>query len=70
MNKIIRSLYGYIGRDVSEIKRDMQLDFLTENVGRDAHDYYWFDDGKISVAIDIDTGAIITDEDRLEDLFC
>ena len=65
-----RKLYDYL--EISEylIPADMENGFLTENKGRDGQEYYFYFDGSTSAAINKATGEIVTDDARIEELFC
>ena len=66
----IEKLYNYIERDLENVKTDMDCDFLTENTGRDGKDYYWYLDDNRDVAIREEDGAIIDDQETINELFC
>lgn len=70
--KRILDLYEYLDFEVSDenISNDIEHDYLTENVGRDGKEYFWYFDENKSAAIEIATGNIITDNDIIDGLFC
>ncbi len=67
-------LYNYIGREIEgeTMQEDIENYWLTVHTGRDKQDYCWYYDGSptTNAAINIATGEIITDEARIEELFC
>ena len=67
--KEIDTLYDYMDLDVECIPEDIDNDYLTINEARDGQDYlYYLDDNK-EVALNIETGKIITDLEELERIF-
>lgn len=46
------------------------IDYLTENVGRDGNTYYYYLDENYCAAINVVTGEIIDDDETIEELFC
>lgn len=68
--ELIEKLYSYMGRAFANIQTDMDCGFLTENVGRDGKDYYWYLDDNREAAIREEDGCIIDDTSVIGDLFC
>lgn len=69
-NEKLAKLYDYIGRDLAEYAdEDLYCGFLTENTGSDGNDYFWYFDDDNDVAIEINTGRIVTDSDEIGILF-
>lgn len=68
-NEMTEKLYDYLGLDHDYIGLDFLQMFLTENYGRDGEWYWWYFDGFINAAINENTGEIISDDDKLEELF-
>lgn len=68
-NSAIVKLYDYIAHDVAGVPDDMRHDYLTLNAGRDGNNYYYYIDECNCVAVNVETLEIITDPDKLDDLF-
>lgn len=68
-NEMTEKLYDYLGLGYDYIDLDFLHGFLTENYGRDGEWYWWYFDGFINAAINENTGEIISDDDKLEELF-
>lgn len=68
-NKMTEKLYDYLDLDINNIYTDSFHDYLTENKGRDNEHYWWYMDETKSAAINKITGEIISDSERLDDLF-
>lgn len=66
----ITKLYDYLDLDITGLDSHMKSGHLTENIGRDGESYFWYFDGRSNAAINISTGEIVTDESRIEELFC
>lgn len=69
MNNAILRLYDFIAHDVAGVTDDMNNGYLTLNTGRDNNNYYYYMDECNSIAVNVETLEIITDPNKLDDLF-
>lgn len=65
---LIKSLYSKLNLDENTIDYDYSIDYLTINTGRDGKTYAYYLDETREAAVSED-GEIVTDTDRLTDLF-
>lgn len=69
-NESLCKLYNHIDRDLTEsLEGDLRYGWLTENRGRDGRNYFWYFDDCKDVAVEIETGVMVTDPDRIDALF-
>lgn len=72
MKEIIK-LYDYLDLNIDSVGNDIKHGYLSEHIGRDGQNYYWFLNAEVSgqcAAINTSTGEILTDELKIEQLFC
>ena len=65
----VEKLYDYIDIDKESIVNDWIHDYLTQNIGRDDKEYFWYSDEVTNAAISIDTLEIFTEEDFFVEQF-
>ena len=65
----VEKLYDYIDIDKESIENDWIHDYLTQNIGRDGKEYFWYSDEVANAAISIDTLEIFTEEDFFVEQF-
>lgn len=63
----IKELYSLIETE-ENIINDIEHDYLTENTARNGREVLWYDDGRISKAIYIDTLEELTECDIYNEL--
>lgn len=65
----LKKLYDYIAIDCDSAPHDMKNGYLTVNDSNESETYFYYYDGVNEAAIKINTREIVSDSERLSELF-